>query len=112
MSITPASGNVRQTRSNLGVSRKIFSRMTGYSERAIADWEGGKSLSSKSRQRILEMQRLYQALARVIRSDAIADWLDAPNPAFAGLKPLEVIERGEIDRIWQMIFHLESGIPS
>jgi hypothetical protein len=29
-----------------------------------------------------------------------------------GLKPLEVIERGEIDRLWNMIFHLESGVTS
>jgi hypothetical protein len=38
--------------------------------------------------------------------------LDAkPNEAFGGLKPLEVIERGEIDRIWQMIHLLRSGTP-
>ena len=30
--------------------------------------------------------------------------------AFDGLKPLEVIERGEIDRLWNMIFYLESGV--
>ena len=38
--------------------------------------------------------------------------LEAPNPAFGGLKPLEVIERGEIDRLWNMIFYLESGVAS
>ena len=39
-------------------------------------------------------------------------WLDAPNPAFEGLKPLEVIERGQVDRLWQMVFLVESGTPS
>jgi hypothetical protein len=29
-----------------------------------------------------------------------------------GLKPIEVIERGEVDRIWQMIFFLRSGVAS
>lgn len=38
-------------------------------------------------------------------------WLTAPNDAFDGLKPLEVIERGESDRIWQMIFLMRSGSP-
>ena len=28
------------------------------------------------------------------------------------LKPIEVIERGEVDRAWQMIFLLRSGTPS
>jgi hypothetical protein len=40
---------------------------------------------------------------------AIGQWLQQPNPAFDGLKPLEVIERGEIDRIWAMVYQLESG---
>jgi hypothetical protein len=31
------------------------------------------------------------------------------NEAFGGLKPLKVIERGEVDRLWTMIYHLESG---
>jgi hypothetical protein len=39
-------------------------------------------------------------------------WLDTPNDGFGGLKPLEVIERGEIDRLWNMIYYLESGVPS
>jgi hypothetical protein len=28
------------------------------------------------------------------------------------LKPLEVIDRGEGDRIWSMIYFLRSGVPS
>jgi hypothetical protein len=35
-----------------------------------------------------------------------------PNDAFDGLKPLEVIECGEVDRIWQMIIILRSGVPN
>jgi hypothetical protein len=44
--------------------------------------------------------------------DAIPTWIDTPNEAFDSLKPLEVIERGEIDRLWNMIFYLESGVPT
>ena len=48
----------------------------------------------------------------VIRNDAIGPWLEQPNEAFDGLKPLEVIERGEVDRLWAMIFYLRSGVAS
>ncbi|MEX0713900.1 MAG: antitoxin Xre/MbcA/ParS toxin-binding domain-containing protein [Pirellulales bacterium] len=41
----------------------------------------------------------------------ISQWLQAPNDAFDGLKPLEVIERGQVDRIWRTIYLLESGVP-
>jgi hypothetical protein len=59
-----------------------------------------------------EIRRLREALARVIRPDFIGPWLQNPNQAFSGLKPIEVIERGEVDRLRRMIYELESGIPT
>jgi hypothetical protein len=59
-----------------------------------------------------EIERFQARLAEVIEPDAIPAWLDTPNDAFGGLKPLEVIERGEIDQLWNMIFYLESGVAS
>jgi Protein of unknown function (DUF2384) len=47
-----------------------------------------------------------------MKPEFIAEWLSTPNEEFDGLKPLEVIERGEMDRLWDMIFYLESGIAS
>lgn len=55
---------------------------------------------------------MQKRLAEVMEEGALPKWLDAPNQAFDGLKPLEVIERGEIDRLWEMIHDLESGIAS
>jgi hypothetical protein len=44
--------------------------------------------------------------------EQLATWLKTPNKTFDGSQPLQVIERGEIDRIWRMIYFLESGSPS
>jgi hypothetical protein len=51
-------------------------------------------------------------LSEVIRREAIAAWLEKPNDGFGSLKPVEVLERGEADRIWRMIYHLGSGAAS
>lgn len=104
--------SVRALRERFGVSRKIFSRVVGFSERAIADWESEKPLSEACLQRMREMARLQEALAGVMREDFVGAWLNAPNDALDGLKPIEVIERGEIDRVWRMIYQLESGVPT
>jgi Protein of unknown function (DUF2384) len=61
---------------------------------------------------IRETERFQARRAEVVRAEEIPRWLDTPNDAFDGLKPLEVIERGEIDRLWNMIFYLESGVAS
>ena len=101
---------VKAVREKMGLPRKIFSRLTGFSERAIADWESGKAVSEPGLRRIREMERFQDRLAEVVSREAIPAWLVEPNSAFGGLKPLEVIERGEIDRLWNMIFYLESGV--
>ena len=49
------------------------------------------------------------ALSDMVEAKAIGEWLKRPNPAFEGSTPLQVIERGETDRIWRMIWELQSG---
>ena len=36
-------------------------------------------------------------------------WLKTPNDGFDGSTPIQVIERGEIGRIWRTVHLLESG---
>ncbi len=104
---------VRDLRSGFGLRREKFSRLTGFSVRALAGWESGsKTPGQQARLRLIELERLVHALSQVVRTAAISTWLDTPNPAFDDLKPLEVVERGQIDRLWRMIFHLESGVAS
>jgi DNA-binding transcriptional regulator YiaG len=103
---------VAEVRRKLGVTRKVLSRLTGFSERAIANWESGVLPDEPGLRRVREMERFQARLAEVVPSEDIPQWLETPNEAFEGLKPLEVIERGEIDRLWNMIFYLESGVAS
>jgi hypothetical protein len=59
-----------------------------------------------------ELDRFRIRLSEVVAADAIPAWLETPTEAFDGLKPLEVIDRREIDRLWNMIFYLESGVAN
>lgn len=104
--------DVAELRSRYGLSREKFSRLSGFSVRGLANWEAGaQKPGEQARMRLTELDRLQRALARVMGPEALSDWLDSPNPAFDGLKPLEVIERGQVDRLWQMVFLVESGAP-
>ncbi|MGC1275858.1 MAG: helix-turn-helix domain-containing protein [Planctomycetaceae bacterium] len=99
-------------REQLGMTRDTFARMLPVSTRSLADIEAGKQPPSEATtRRLTELQRLTDALGEVIRPEAIGDWLKLPNTAFDGLKPLEVIDRGETDRLWRMIYLLRSGTP-
>src|ERR1700722_20016306 len=96
--------SVKALRQELGFSRKQFARLAAASERAVADWESNQPTSPVVRKSLREAERLCCALKKTMKPEYVGEWLDAPNEAFAGLKPLDLIERGEVDRLWRMIF--------
>ena len=106
--------NIKVTvlRSQLGLSQAELARVTGYSLRAIAGWESGKPLSASARQKMIEAHRLREALAQIVPPDQVGVWMRTPNPAFEGQTPIQVIERGESDRLWRMIIQIDSNVAS
>jgi hypothetical protein len=58
---------------------------------------------------ISELTRLRYALAQLIEEHTVGEWLQRPNKQFDGSTPLQVIERGETDRLWRMIWQLREG---
>jgi DNA-binding transcriptional regulator YiaG len=91
--------------------REELGRLTGFSLRALAEWASGKLPSQPAKRRLHEVRRLLDALAEVVKRESIPRWLHQPNPAFDRLTPLQVIEVGEIDRLWAMVHDLGSGQP-
>jgi transcriptional regulator with XRE-family HTH domain len=113
-SLAPARDpDVRVLRRAFGLNRPEFGRLLGYSERMLAMWEtDGRKPDAVARRRYHELRRLFEELSRIIRPKHIPEWLDTPNRSFKGLKPVEVIERGRIDRLWQMIYESKYGIAT
>jgi len=102
---------VKQFCDAYGVTQETFTRLTGFSQRAVANWRQGQKPSASTERRLAELKRLFAALAQLVATEAIGPWLKQPNPAFDGSTPFQVIERGEADRLWRMIYELETGEP-
>jgi hypothetical protein len=66
---------------------------------------------TKKQKASAEMDRLLAGFARVMEPAQVGRWLKQPNTAFDGSTPLQVVQRGELDRIWRMVYDLESGQP-
>jgi len=109
---SPRGGQMLALRSRLRLNRDVFARMLPVSTRSLATIESGERPSDAVGRRLTELQRIVDALSEVMEQETVGEWMVTPNDAFDGLKPREVIERGEVDRIWQMIFLLRSGVPS
>lgn len=89
----------------------LLVRLTGFSPRSVTKWSQGETPSAKQEKALVEMDRLLDGLSRVMEPAQVGRWLKQPNPAFDGSTPLQVVERGEMDRIWRMLYDLESGQP-
>jgi DNA-binding XRE family transcriptional regulator len=100
-----------ELRDRLQMPRVVFGRVVNVSERTIAKVESAAQQVAKLRRPYNEVFRLVQALSEVVHPEALGTWFTMPNDALDGLKPIEVIERGEIDRLWEMAFRLRSGMP-
>ena len=101
--------DVRKLSRAYNLSNEAVSRVTGASPRTVSYWNAGTPPQRSSAQKIREVTRLFDALADIIKAKAIGGWLQRPNKQFDGSTPLQVIERGETDRLWQMIWHLREG---
>ena len=104
-------GLLQHYRTSFKMPQPIVVRLTGFSPRSVAKWSEGVPPSAKQEKALMEMDRLLDGLSRVMRPEQVGHWLKTPNPAFDGSMPLQLVERGEIDRIWHMLFDLESGQP-
>lgn len=102
---------LKQVRESVGLTQPELARLMGLSTRWVAAQEA-TPLDLPADRRVPEVVRLLDSLTEVVQPGDVRGWLATPNPAFDGLKPIEVVERGEIDRLWQMIFYMESGVAS
>jgi|SRR5580704_7052770 DNA-binding transcriptional regulator YiaG len=101
-----------ELRHRLNLNQSAFARLLPVSVRTLATLESGAPPTDVVARRLTEIDRLTTALAEVIKKESLGRWLQTPNEAFDGLKPIEVIDRGESDRIWSMIYFLRSGVAS
>lgn len=102
---------MNSSRDHYDLKRSDLGRLTGFSLRALAEWSAGKLPSQPAQRRLNDVRRLLDALSEVVRRESIPTWLHRPHRAFDNITPLQAIELGQIDRLWEMLHNLRSGQP-
>lgn len=96
-------------RKTVGLNRPTFARVANVSERTLATYEKRPNLSAPAKAQVTEAVRLVEALSELIPLGELAGWLQTPNPGFDGRSPWQLIETGERDLIWEMIYQTRHG---
>lgn len=102
----------RIIRKAFGLTQQEMARAIGISLRKLSALETQKQKqSAEDRRRYTELDRLREGLGGIMQPEGLGDWLRAPNEYFDGFSPMELLQRGEIDRIWRLIWRMEDGVP-
>src|SRR2546423_2533070 len=66
---------VKEFCASYAVTQATFTRLTGFSPRAVAHWAGGREPSVSTGRRLTELNRLFAALGEMVPREKIGPWL-------------------------------------
>ena len=102
-------GEVRELRTQFGLSQALLARLLDVSLRTVSGAGNNGIVPATMRRNLNQAQRLCTALTDAMAPTYVGRWLDEPNEMLGGLKPVEAVERGQLDLVWQVVEGLRSG---
>jgi uncharacterized protein (DUF2384 family) len=92
------------------INGREIAQLLGTREETISRWRGGKSEPQpKMRDSLLQLGWLLGQLAELYEPKEAHLWLFSPHKLLNGERPVDLIERGETERILQVIAQLKDG---
>jgi putative toxin-antitoxin system antitoxin component (TIGR02293 family) len=88
-------------------------RVLGTSPRSVTRWQSARRMPRRdSEERLLELKAVVDLVRGVLREQPARLWLRSPNPDLGYEKPLDVIARGEYQRVIDSIMALAEGVTA
>jgi hypothetical protein len=104
-----STGPLASLAKDAGMNYDMLAKALSVSRRSISGWLSGQEPERINRVRINELGRLVAELRTIVKPEKLKSWWSQPVANFGGSTPLQVLERGEIDRLWRMIWEIREG---
>lgn len=90
-----------------------IARVLGTSSRSVTRWQSARSVPRRdSEERLLELKAVVDLVRGVLREEPARLWLRSPDPDLGYEKPLDVVARGEYQRVIDSIMTLAEGVTA
>ena len=101
MTIRAAPIQPRDLREAFRLSRERLARLIGVSAKTIERWEAKPTRPARdeTRARMAQLREIAELGATIYGRERLADVLSAPLAELGGLTGMQLIERGEADRV-------------
>lgn len=109
LDITPEKA-IAELESRLSIGESEIALALGISTRSLRRWSLGESHPQReSRTHLARLLALSERLEEVFGEDA-DEWLEADSRYLGGLKPVEALRVGRMDRVEDALEALDSGV--
>ena len=111
---TPPTIDSRQVRHALGISRDRMGRLLEVTSKTVGRLEDEQRLPTQPAvaTRLAKLKELADLGVLVYTPGGFARFMATPLPAFDGLIALQLIERGDIERVYAELAATYEGVPS
>lgn len=97
----------------LGLDVSALASCLAVHPKTVQRWRDGSAQPNEAGLRALEkLEAIYQLATRLLRKDALTHWFQSPNATLGGERPAELLSRGELDQVRNVLGMLEWGIYS
>ncbi len=97
----------------IGINSRVLSPCLAVNPKTIQRWRDGIAEPGEAALRTLEkLEAVYQLTVRLIRKDSWEAWLRSPNQTLGNESPVDLLIRGEVDQVRNVLGLLEWGIYS
>lgn len=94
-----------------GITQTELSRAVGAAERTVQTWAAGTSQPTGVRaQRLLDVQLIVRLLSDTYAREGIRIWLHSRNRNLDLERPIDLLERGEIDAVLEEANRISGGM--
>lgn len=102
-------GEIKSLRQRFGLPQPLLARLLDVSLRTVSAAESMAAAPAGIRRNLTQIRRVCEALEEAMEPSFVGAWLDQPNEMLGALKPVEAIERGQVDLVWQVVEGLRRG---
>src|SRR3989338_9051269 len=97
----------------VGIDNKVLSSCLAVHPKTLQRWRDGIAEPGEAALRTLEkLEAVYQLTVRLIRKDSWNAWFHSPNQTLGNESPVDLLNRGEVDQVRNVLGLLEWGIYS
>lgn len=97
----------------LGLDLNILASCLAVNPKTVQRWREGSAQPNEAGLRALEkLEAICQLAARLLKKEALKPWFHSPNETLGGERPADLLSRGELDQVRNVLGMLEWGIYS